>query len=419
MFRQANPYDELVERATSETLTSENWDLNLTICDKVQREADSNGPRDAVLSATKRLNHRNANVVLYVLTLLESLVKNCGINVHREVASRALTSNLVKVLNDKTVHESVKRRILELIQQWVLEFRHDPSLGLMEETYQQLRAQNFHFPNPQKPEKKELTQAERQREEEELQLALALSLSAEELQKTQRAAPSSASQGPKDSTGGGQSVDGPARRAAPGGEPARAQVRALYDFIASEPGELGFARGDVINVMDSSYKDWWKGEHKGRTGIFPVNYVEKVLPAPDPVAEADAEAHVLAEARKVERLLQILHSIDPARDNLSDNQELMDLYHATLAVRPKLVLLIKTYNQRKQELLNLNEKFGRARLKYNAMVESSVAMYQAGPAGPSLGSSRRTAASPAGVPTTAAGTGGSGTATAVPGARVW
>jgi signal transducing adaptor molecule len=51
------------------------------------------------------------------------------------------------------------------------------------------------------------------------------------------------------------------------------KVKALYDFVPSESGELGFSRGDVITVLDSVYKDWWRGELHGKTGIFPVNYV--------------------------------------------------------------------------------------------------------------------------------------------------
>lgn len=51
------------------------------------------------------------------------------------------------------------------------------------------------------------------------------------------------------------------------------RVRALHKFEPTEPGELGFAKGDVIKVVDRGYKDWWRGQLRGRTGIFPVNYV--------------------------------------------------------------------------------------------------------------------------------------------------
>ena len=51
------------------------------------------------------------------------------------------------------------------------------------------------------------------------------------------------------------------------------RVRALHSFEPTEAGELAFERGDVIKVVDRGYKDWWRGQLRGRTGIFPVNYV--------------------------------------------------------------------------------------------------------------------------------------------------
>lgn len=55
--------------------------------------------------------------------------------------------------------------------------------------------------------------------------------------------------------------------------PAPRKVKALYDFEPSEDGELAFKEGDLIRVIESAYKDWWKGEFRGQIGIFPVNYV--------------------------------------------------------------------------------------------------------------------------------------------------
>ena len=51
------------------------------------------------------------------------------------------------------------------------------------------------------------------------------------------------------------------------------RVRALHNFVPTEQGELAFEKGDVIKVVDRGYKDWWRGQLRGRTGIFPVNYV--------------------------------------------------------------------------------------------------------------------------------------------------
>lgn len=55
------------------------------------------------------------------------------------------------------------------------------------------------------------------------------------------------------------------------------RVRALHPFAPTEPGELAFEKGDIIKVVDRGYKDWWRGQLKGRTGIFPVNYVVRSM----------------------------------------------------------------------------------------------------------------------------------------------
>lgn len=60
-------------------------------------------------------------------------------------------------------------------------------------------------------------------------------------------------------------------------KPAPKRVKALYDFEPHEEGELPFKEGDIIRVIDSVYKDWWKGELRGQIGIFPVNYIVSVF----------------------------------------------------------------------------------------------------------------------------------------------
>lgn len=120
------------------------------------------------------------------------------------------------------------------------------------------------------------------------------------------------------------------------------RVRALHTFEPTEPGELAFEKGDIIKVVDRNYKDWWRGQLKGRTGIFPVNYVVRISisypsdtisnydnqePLPEPTAaeiarEAEQEAAVFSQAANVDRLLTMLRNMDPARDNLADNEEI-------------------------------------------------------------------------------------------------
>uniref|UniRef100_A0AC35TXK9 GRB2 n=1 Tax=Rhabditophanes sp. KR3021 TaxID=114890 RepID=A0AC35TXK9_9BILA len=50
-------------------------------------------------------------------------------------------------------------------------------------------------------------------------------------------------------------------------------VQALFDFGAAEEGELAFSRGDVINVTNDEDHNWWEGNLRGMSGVFPANYV--------------------------------------------------------------------------------------------------------------------------------------------------
>lgn len=129
------------------------------------------------------------------------------------------------------------------------------------------------------------------------------------------------------------------------------RVRALFDFTPTEPGELAFRRGDVITVLESAYRDWWKGSLGGQTGIFPLNYVEKMA---DPTVEelqqeAQMEAEVFGQIKNVEKLLTLLGT-SSSETNVQDNEEITRLYHSTVAIRPKLVELIKKYSEKKGEL---------------------------------------------------------------------
>jgi signal transducing adaptor molecule len=70
MFSKVNPFDESVVAATDENLTGENWELILTVTDKLSR-ASPESARDCVAAVEKRLNNRNPNVQLYALAVKE------------------------------------------------------------------------------------------------------------------------------------------------------------------------------------------------------------------------------------------------------------------------------------------------------------------------------------------------------------
>ena len=52
------------------------------------------------------------------------------------------------------------------------------------------------------------------------------------------------------------------------------QARALYDFVAETPAELGLVRGCSLTVTGRLDQHWLRGEASGRRGIFPATYVD-------------------------------------------------------------------------------------------------------------------------------------------------
>lgn len=197
-------------------------------------------------------------------------------------------------------------------------FSKDAELGIMYDAYYRLKQTNPTLQAPSAPQKQGLTASDRQKEDDELQMALKLSLQEDERKKG--AASSSSAQ-----PGSSSNEDAAPAPPVPAGTTAAtvSRVRALFDFAPSEPGELEFKKGDVIAVLESVYKDWWRGSLKGNTGIFPLNYVEKLTdPTPDELQrEAQMEAEVFAEIKNVEKLLTLL-STSNTGPREEDNEEI-------------------------------------------------------------------------------------------------
>jgi hypothetical protein len=83
------------------------------------------------------------------------------------------------------------------------------------------------------------------------------------------------------------------------------KVRATFDYVATESGELSIRKGDIINVIERDETGWWKGELKGLVGFFPSNFSE-VLPA-TPSEEASLRRMSMAPK--------------PVKDNASTSSE--------------------------------------------------------------------------------------------------
>lgn len=59
---------------------------------------------------------------------------------------------------------------------------------------------------------------------------------------------------------------------------AKPSCKASYDFEAQNPGELSFKEGQIIDLISKIDENWFEGSLNGKTGFFPISYVEVLVP---------------------------------------------------------------------------------------------------------------------------------------------
>lgn len=142
------PVGQKIEQATDASLASENWALNMEICDLVN-DTDE-GPKDAVRALRKRLLQnagKNYTVVMYSLTVLETCVKNCGRRFHLLVSQKDFVQDLVKMIGPKNdPPTAVQEKVLSLIQSWADAFRTHPDMQGVVQVYTDLKNKGVEFP---------------------------------------------------------------------------------------------------------------------------------------------------------------------------------------------------------------------------------------------------------------------------------
>ncbi|MGH0184752.1 UNVERIFIED_CONTAM: hypothetical protein FKN15_015895 [Acipenser sinensis] len=124
-------------KATDGSLQSEDWGLNIEICDIINETEE--GPNDAIKALKKRIvGNKNFNEVMLSLTLLEACVKNCGHRLHVLVSSREFVEGvLVKTILPKNNPPAAA---------WADAFRSSPDLTGVVSVYEDLRRKGLEFP---------------------------------------------------------------------------------------------------------------------------------------------------------------------------------------------------------------------------------------------------------------------------------
>ncbi|XP_035684923.1 spectrin alpha chain, non-erythrocytic 1-like isoform X29 [Branchiostoma floridae] len=89
-------------------------------------------------------------------------------------------------------------------------------------------------------------------------------------------------------------------------------VVALYDYQEKSPREVSMKKGDVLVLLNSANKDWWKVEVNDRQGFVPAAYVKKIDAAQSASREnlsGQAVNSVAARQEQIEKQYNTLQSL--------------------------------------------------------------------------------------------------------------
>lgn len=144
-----------LQRFISAACSPENYEpnlaLNLEICDLINSKKGS-APREAATAIVGYVNHRNPNVALLALSLLDICVKNCGYPFHLQISTKEFLNELVRRFPERPPIRStrVQSRILEAIEEWRVTIcdtsRYKEDLGFIRDMHRLLSYKGYMFP---------------------------------------------------------------------------------------------------------------------------------------------------------------------------------------------------------------------------------------------------------------------------------
>ncbi|CAH8625061.1 unnamed protein product [Schistosoma curassoni] len=379
----------LIEKCTSEKNTQDNWDLILEICEKYAKQE----PAICIQTICKRIFHKNPNVSIRSITLLDACSKNCGKQFNRELASKDFSQLIKKNFSSLQRIPSIK--LIDIFEKWSIEFKNDSELALaasfynwVKTEYPDLVKQAMHERQIVKhgPSRQHVAQLQA-KEEEDLAQAIALSL-----KDTDSSTPSnlnkqsvstsneksslypSCSQLPFSSLSTYStpaSSSNASKTTAP--RNSKGQVRALYDFEAAEDNELSFKAGELILLLDDSDENWWLGSNNQGQGLFPAQFVkrETELDGINNVKSSSSEVSHNTDVKKnqstkkivpqldekkIDECLRLITTVDPTGEFQQDPPELSQLEAECIAMVPLVDPELKLVDKEIIMLTELNQR---------------------------------------------------------------
>ncbi|KAL9018691.1 MAG: hypothetical protein Q9185_004005 [Variospora sp. 1 TL-2023] len=145
------PLQRYIQNAVDPQNFEPNLALNLEISDLINSKK-GNAPREAAISIVNYVNHRNPNVSLLALSLLDICVKNCGYAFHLQISTKEFLNELVRRFPERPpIRPSrVQMKILEAIEEWRMTIcqtsRYKEDLGFIRDMHRLLSYKGYMFP---------------------------------------------------------------------------------------------------------------------------------------------------------------------------------------------------------------------------------------------------------------------------------
>ncbi|KAL8729594.1 MAG: hypothetical protein Q9181_004953 [Wetmoreana brouardii] len=145
------PLQRYIQNAIDPQNFEPNLALNLEISDIINSKK-GNAPREAAIAIVNYVNHRNPNVSLLALSLLDICVKNCGYPFHLQISTKEFLNELVRRFPERPpIRPSrVHMKILEAIEEWRMTIcqtsRYKEDLGFIRDMHRLLSYKGYMFP---------------------------------------------------------------------------------------------------------------------------------------------------------------------------------------------------------------------------------------------------------------------------------
>ncbi|KAK7398343.1 ARF-binding protein [Neonectria punicea] len=149
--RTPSQLQRFIQAACSPENFEPNLALNLEISDLINSKKGS-APREAATAIVSYINHRNPNVALLAINLLDICVKNCGYPFHLQISTKEFLNELVRRFPERPPIRStrVQMKILEAIEEWRGTIcdtsRYKEDLGFIRDMHRLLSYKGYVFP---------------------------------------------------------------------------------------------------------------------------------------------------------------------------------------------------------------------------------------------------------------------------------